>query len=204
MKIGPKYKLARRLGAPIFEKTQSPKYALSLARKEKNARRGRNKPKSEFGLQLIEKQKLKLLYGIRERQFQNYFAKASRQKGLTTEILLQLLETRLDNIVYRLGLAPTRAQARQLVTHGHFKVNGRRINVPSYSAKVGDKISIREGSAAKKVFGDLPTTLKKYEPAEWLSLEKETITGHVVSLPTAKVVSDVPVEVGQIVEFYSR
>jgi small subunit ribosomal protein S4 len=159
---------------------------------------------SEYGKQLIEKQKLKLLYGLRERQFQNYFKKASQKHGVTTELLLQFLEMRLDNVIYRLRWAPTRTAARQLVTHGHFAVNGRRVTVPSYSVKVGDAISIREGSGKKKVFEDLRTILKKYEPPAWITLDKEALTGSITALPSAEAVGDVPVQMGQIVEFYSR
>src|SRR3989344_3575241 len=125
MKIGPKYKIARRLQAPVFEKTQTAKYALSLARKERAGGRGRTKPKSEFGLQLLEKQKARFSYGLSERQFRTYVEKSLRV-GAPVQKLFTTLETRLDNVLYRAGLTKSRAQGRQAASHGHMLVNGRR------------------------------------------------------------------------------
>ncbi len=158
---------------------------------------------SEYGRQLIEKQKLKLLYGVQEKQFSNYFERASRKRELTGPTLVSMLEKRLDNVVYRLGFSTSRRQARQLVSHGHFTVNGRRVTIPSYSVEVGDRIAIREGSKGIKVFGELALRLKKYEPPAWLRLDKDSFEGEIVGEPAAEAL-DVPVELGQIVEFYSR
>jgi small subunit ribosomal protein S4 len=119
-------------------------------------------------------------------------------------MLLQLLESRLDNVVYRLGFARTRSQARQMVGHGHFLINGRKTTVPSFLVRLGDSVSIRPQSRARKVFEDLPVTLKKYEPPAWISLDKETFTGTVRALPTTELTTEVPVELAQIVEYYSR
>ena len=159
---------------------------------------------SEFGKQLTEKQKLKLLYGVRERQFQNYFKQASNAPEPTGEALVRSLEMRLDNVVFRLGFATTRSQARQLVSHGHFTVNGRRTTIPSYRVRVKDRITFRPQSKDKSAFKELPTTLKKYEPPHWMALDKEAFAGEITALPSADITRDVPVEVAQIVEYYSR
>ena len=159
---------------------------------------------SEYGRQLAEKQKLKLIYGLREKQFRNYFNKASKKRGQTGESLMFLLEARLDNVVFRLGLASTRRQARQLVSHGHFTVNGRKVNIPSYSVKQGDVIAIRSFSKDKKSFEDLAVTIKKYDPPVWLKLDRNKFEGEVIASPSKELVGDVPVEIAQIVEFYSR
>src|SRR3990167_7813574 len=141
MRIGPKYKIARRLGAPIFEKTQTPKYALSLARKEKNATRGRTKPKSEFGRELIEKQKARFTYGLTEKQFRNYVDKALRAPK-PAQALFVLLESRLDNTLFRAGISKTRAQARQAASHGHILVNDKQVTIPSILLSEGDIIGL--------------------------------------------------------------
>lgn len=159
---------------------------------------------SEYGRQLLEKQKLKLLYGVQEKQFRNYFQKASAKQEITGPTLLALLEQRLDNVVYRLGFATTRRQARQLVSHGHISVSGRKVNIPSYQVRAGEIIALREGSREIKVFDELPLRLKKYEPPAWLELDKEKIEGKVIARPSEEILQDIPVEVAQIVEFYSR
>lgn len=159
---------------------------------------------SEYGKQLMEKQKLKIMYGVREKQFRNYFKTASASNEPTNQELLSLLERRLDNVVYRLGLAVTRAQARQFTSHGHFSVNGRRVTTPSYRVGVGDTIAVRENSQNKKMFNELDVRIKNYEPPVWLSLDKKTRTGTVQRMPGADVLEETPVELAQIVEFYSR
>ena len=139
MKIGPKYKIARRLGAPIFEKTQTQKYALHLERKGK--KRGFSKMKTEFGLQLNEKQKARFIYGLSERQFSNYVKEAlSKKTANTSQTIFEFLELRLDNVIYRLGFSPTRLGARQMVSHGHISVNGKRVNTPNMRLGLGDKM----------------------------------------------------------------
>ena len=159
---------------------------------------------SEYGKQLAEKQKLKIIYGVRESQFRNYFEKASTSGRRTGQELVSLLERRLDNVVYRLGLATTRAQARQIVGHGHFKVNGRKVTIPSYQVHEGDEVQLKESSKESPMFKDLDIRIKKYEPPVWLTLDKETRKGTVLRMPGEEALKDVPVEVAQIVEFYSR
>src|ERR1035437_2481876 len=155
MIIGPKYKIARRLNAPVFEKTQTPKYALSLSRKTKTSK-GRPKAKTNYGRQLDEKQKARYTYGINDRQFSKYVKHILATKGINhSEKLLETLENRLDNIVYRTGLATTRRFARQMVSHGHITVNSRRVTVPSFQASIGDVVSVRTHSLKSNLFTTL-------------------------------------------------
>lgn len=158
---------------------------------------------SEYGIQLAEKQKVKRSYGIQERQFKNYYESASKKKGNTLDMLATLLETRLDNVAFRLGFAASRSQARQMVGHGHLMVNGRRVDIPSYQVIKGDVITIRSGSASKKIFQDIKTVLKKYEPPQWLAMDKESLKGEMVRAPEAEEL-DVPFKLQLITEFYSR
>lgn len=202
MIIGPKYKIARRLNAPIFEKTQNQKYALSLARKGKNA--PRPKAKTNFGRQLTEKQKARFTYGMTERQFSNYAKAALAKKGAnSTEKLLQTLEGRLDNVVYRLGLATTRRFARQMVSHGHITVNGRKVNIPSYQVSVGEVIAVRKGSTTTKLFVTLEERLKTYTSPAWLTFDLDKKEGTVTGVPTVAV-SDILFDPQAVLEFYSR
>ncbi|MCR4279243.1 MAG: 30S ribosomal protein S4 [Candidatus Zambryskibacteria bacterium] len=201
MKTGPKYKIARRLGAPIFEKTQTAKYALSLARKEKNFR-GRNKPKSEFGLQLLEKQKARFSYGLTEKQFRIYVDKALRSET-PVQKLFAFLETRLDNVLYRSGIAKTRAQARQAAGHGHAMVNSRRTTIPSMMLKKGDTVSIRESSSGSALFSEVAERMKTITVPAWLKSDPEkkvvTIEGEPVYTPGEQVF-----DLGVVIEFYNR
>ena len=158
---------------------------------------------SEFALQLREKQKAKFLYGILERQFHNYYMEASRKTGNTAEQLMQLLETRLDNVVYRSGLASTRRQARQFVTHGHITVNGKRCNIPSRQVKVGDVISIQDKDQKSKYVENLSNTIKLHEAPHWLQVDKARYTSQVLSVPAASD-AEGSIAVSMIVEFYSR
>lgn len=159
---------------------------------------------SDYAMQLREKQKARRIYGVMERQFRRYFQEALRSKGVTGAALLILLERRLDNIVYRLGFADSRAQARQLVRHGHFEVNGRKTNVPSMLLKPGDRITVREGSRKKTYFKELQERLGERPVPEWLSLDVNTMEGRVMDLPTREQLHDIPVNEQLIVEFYSR
>jgi small subunit ribosomal protein S4 len=146
MKTGPRYKTAKRLGASVFEKAQTQKFAISAERSAKNKRGGRGR-QSEYGKQMLEKQKVRITYGLPERQFRSYVRKAlSAHSAQPSERLHELLELRLDNIIWRLGLAMTRRAARQMVAHGHVCVNGVKTRIPSYLLSVGDQISIRDGS----------------------------------------------------------
>lgn len=159
---------------------------------------------SEYGTQLREKQKVKFLYGLRERQLKNYVASAiSQHKIPTGEALVSSLELRLDNAVYRLGFAPTRASARQIVNHGHIFVNGKRVTIPSFSLKVGSEIQIRPASLGKALFANISLTLKKYNPPEWLLLDKINFKGKIAVQPaTAELIK--AYNVSAIVEYYSR
>ena len=156
-----------------------------------------------YGLQLREKQKVKRTYGVLENQFRRYFEAADRQRGITGERLLQLLERRLDNVVYRLGLATSRPQARQLVRHGHFLINGRRVDVPSYSVDEGDVVSVRAKSAKNLSIQHAMEEVKGRGIPEWLVFEAETMAGRIASMPTREQIN-LPVQEQLIVELYSK
>lgn len=158
---------------------------------------------SEYGLQLREKQKARRIYGVLEKQFSNYFVKAERQKGVTGENLLRMLELRLDNVVYRLGFANSRVEARQLVRHGHFTVNGRRVNIPSYILRLGEVVAIREGSRKSAKFAEISELATHKTTPPWLEMDKEALVGKVVALPEREDI-DVPIQEHLIVELYSR
>lgn len=158
---------------------------------------------SDYGQQLREKQRARHIYGVLERQFRRYFEIALRTRGQTGSNLLSILERRLDNVVYRLGFADSRAQARQLLSHGHFQVNGRRVRVPSALAKPGDVIAVRENSQQNGYFQGLREVLEHREVPAWLSLNVSDLSGTVVSVPTREEI-DVPIQEQLIVEFYSR
>ncbi|MBI5466867.1 MAG: 30S ribosomal protein S4 [Candidatus Kerfeldbacteria bacterium] len=202
-KIGPRLKHSRRFGAPLFG---TAKEAKILARRGygpgQHGAEG-NRRTSGYGLQLREKQKAKLIYGLLERQFRKYFEEMRSKTGDTGELLLQALERRLDNVIYRLGLATTRAQARQLVGHGHIHVNGKLVDIPSFRAGIGDTITIRPQSESKKYFEPIKKYLETYTPPAWLELDKSTLTGKVLALPT-KEDTDRSIDLQLIVEFYSR
>lgn len=162
---------------------------------------------SEYGTQLREKQKIRLTYELRERQFHNLVTRAFGQKSVSApDAILRSLEMRLDNVVYRLGFAPTRAAARQLVGHGHILVNGRRVNIPSYTVSVGDEIKIRPQSSLKGLFANLEVTLKKYTAPSWLVLDREYTMGNVVSYPPAEMLNELSkgFNISAVIEYYSR
>ncbi len=167
----------------------------------KNAGRRRT---SEYGVQQAEKQKLKLIYGLREKQFRRYFDFASKKRGVTPQIMMELLERRLDNVVFRVGLAPTRRAARQLVGHGHVLVNGKKVSSPSYSVKTGEQIDVKESTKAKKLFAETRTILKKFNPPQWLELDKEKLSAKVTNMPDQDFLAALPVEVSKVLEYYSR
>jgi small subunit ribosomal protein S4 len=166
-------------------------------------RRSYRRKTSDYGLQLREKQKLRRIYGVLERQFRRYYADAAKYKGLTGANLLSLLETRLDNIVYRLGFAASRDQARQLVLHGHFEVNGQRAKTPSMLLSANDVISVRERSRKLAYFRDVRKALENVTTPEWLTLDDANLQGTVMSLPTREQL-DIPVKEQLVVEYYSR
>ena len=169
----------------------------------KNPGGQRRAKKSEYATQLTEKQKVKFVYGIQEKQFRNYYEKASRMTGNTGEELLTLVERRLDNVVYRLGFANTRRQARQLVNHGHFTVNGSRVNIPSYLIKVGDVVAVSEKAASNNFFKGLKEADAFVAAPKWLDCDKTKLEGKVIAMPTK---ADIDFEIAEhlIVELYSK
>ena len=170
-------------------------YTKESKRNQKEVRR----KKSEYGVQLNEKQKVRFIYGVMEKQFRKYYDMATKKDGVTGEMLLQILESRLDNVIFRLGFAKTRNQARQMVSHGHINVNGKKVDIPSYLVKVGDVISIKENSGIKKLILANNDTIV---PA-WLEADKDNFTGKVVNLAT-KADIDYAVKENLIVEYYSK
>lgn len=203
--IGPVCRLCRREGVKLFlkgERCYSEKCAVGR-RSYAPGQHGQGRKKaSEYGIQLREKQKLRRTYGVLEAQFSNYFESAEQKKGITGENLLVLLEMRLDNVVYRLGFAKSRPQARQLVRHGHFAVNGKKVSIPSYQVSAGDEISVRAGSRDMVVFKEVAESAPATVPA-WLSVSPENLVGRVVSTPTRDQIQ-VDVQEHMIVELYSR
>ena len=169
----------------------------------KNPGGQRRTKKSEYATQLTEKQKVKFVYGIQEKQFRNLYEKASRHEGNTGEVLLSLIERRLDNVVYRLGFANSRRQARQLVNHGHFTVNGNRVNIPSYQIKAGDVVAVSEKSNSNAFFKALKEADAFVAAPQWLDRDKNTLQGKVVAMPT-KADIDFDIAVHLIVELYSK
>ncbi len=162
-----------------------------------------NRKKSEYGQQLIEKQKAKFIYGVLEKPFRNYFAKASKMKGMSGENLMVLLESRLDNVIFRLGFARTRKEARQIVDHKHVLVNGKCVNIPSYQIKAGDVVEIREKSKSSQRYKDILEVTGGRLVPEWLEADQENLSGTVKALPTREQI-DVPVNEMLIVELYSK
>lgn len=202
--IGPVGKISRRLGIGITEKGSRilEKRSFPPGQHGPTARR---RQVSDYGLQLLEKQKAKYMYGVLERQFRRTFEQAARRSGVTGEYLLSLLERRLDNVVYRLGLATTRAQARQLVAHGHIVVDGRKTNIPSFTVDVGQQIAVRPESRRRAYFKNLVDagSLNKYQTPDWLRLSPAELSGTVVSLPRRED-AEQGINEQLIVEFYSR
>ena len=207
---GPVCKLCRREGEKLYLKGSrclSQKCAIEKRNyppgqhgRESQYRRGRA---SDYSLQLREKQKVRRIYGVLERQFRRYFREAQQRTGLTGSNLLSILESRLDNVIYRLGYASSRSQARQLVQHGHFDVNGRRTNVPSYIVKPGDQIIVREGSRKRTYFKQMPDFAAEWTTPEWVSRDIAALQGEMVRLPERKDI-DLTINEQLVVEYYSR
>ena len=197
---GPRVRISRRFGVPIFGPT---KYL-----ERRNYGPGVHGPKSrrkhtDYGLGLIEKQKLRYYYGLLERQFRGVYEKALRRRGVTGEQMLQILETRLDNVVYHLGLANTRAAARQMVSHGHIQVNGRKVNVPSFALKVNDIVTVKNTNVSRQLATkNLEISTSRSIP-DWMSLNKEEFKGVVMRIPTRDEINPIANEQA-VVEFYSR
>jgi len=205
--IGPVCRLCRREAMKLFLKGERC-YTEKCAIEKRNLPPGqhgkaRKAKLAGYGLQLREKQKVKRIYGVLENQFRRYFETADRQRGITGETLLQLLERRLDNVVYRMGLSTSRPQARQLVRHGHFLVNGRKVDIPSFSVKAGDVVSVRATSAKSAVLAHALEEVKGRGVPEWLAFDAEKLSGRIVSLPTREQIN-LPVQEQLIVELYSK
>jgi small subunit ribosomal protein S4 len=196
-----KYKLCRRLGAGIYEKCQTQKFAQSqpVTKGKKPGNR-----RSDFGNQLIEKQKVRFMYGVREKQFSNYVQDAMEhaKKGATpADLLFRRLEERLDNVVYRLGFAHTRALARQMVSHGHFTVNGKKFTIPSYKVSLGDVIAIREGSKSSALFKDIAVKMQTIKKPDWFTWDDKAVTAKISGEPKNP---DAILNFQAVIEFYSR
>lgn len=197
---GPRVRISRRFGVPIFGPS---KYL-----ERRNYGPGVHGPKSrrkhtDYGLGLIEKQKLRYFYGLMEKQFRGVYEKALRRRGVTGEQMLQILETRLDNVVYHLGFGNTRAQARQMVCHGHVKVNGRKVNIPSYALKVNDVIEVKDTNTSKQMATrSLESSTSRNVP-DWIMLDKTAIKGTIMRIPTRDEIQPIANEQA-VVEFYSR
>ena len=191
----PVLKRCRSLGlSPAF---------LGISKESNRQVRRQNKKKSEYGIQLTEKQKAKFIYGVLEKQFRGYYDKAKKMEGITGENLLILLERRIDNVVYRLGLANTRRQARQIVRHGHIAVNGKRLDIPSAMTYVGDVITVMENSRGKEYFKGMEETLATKAVPAWLIQDAQNLGGKIDRFPTREEI-DVPIEEHLIVELYSK
>ncbi|AFM39583.1 SSU ribosomal protein S4P [Desulfosporosinus acidiphilus SJ4] len=204
---GPVCRLCRREGMKLFlkgERCYTGKCAIDRrAYAPGQHGQARGKKPTEYGLQLREKQKARRLYGVMEKQFQHYFDEAARRKGVTGENLLVLLERRLDNVIFHLGFATSRPEARQLVNHGHFTVNGRRVDIPSYSVRVGEVIAVKEGSKSSPRMKQILENLGTRTVPGWLSLDANAAAGTVVALPTREDIQ-LPIQEHLIVEKYSR
>lgn len=205
---GPTCRLCRREGVRLYlkgERCSSAKCAIEkrpYPPGDTSQRRFRRRV-SDYGIQLREKQKVRRIYGVLERQFRRYFAEAARRSGVTGEVLLQLLEMRLDNVVWRLGLASSRAQARILICHGHFAVNGRRVSIPSYQVRPGDVVGVGESSRNLPPITAAAASAGGRRLPSWLQVEGDAMTAKVVSVPTRAEI-DTQVQEGMVVEYYSR
>lgn len=203
---GPVCRLCRREGMKLFlkgDRCYTGKCAIDRrAYAPGQHGQSRGKKPTEYGIQLREKQKVRRIYGVMEKQFRSYYDKANRQKGMTGENLLRLLERRLDNVVFQLGFATSRPEARQLVRHGHFTVNGRRVDIPSFLVRVEDVIAVKEGSKSSPRLKEILSTLDR-TPPKWMSLDANAATGTIVALPAREDIQ-LPIQEHLIVEKYSR
>ncbi len=203
---GPVCRLCRREGVKLFlkgDRCYSGKCAIEKRSYAPGQHGQRRSKQSEYGLQLREKQKARRIYGVLEGQFETYFDKAERKKGVTGENLLVLLETRFDNVVYRAGFAASRNQARQFVRHNHFTVNGQKANIPSMELKVGDVIQLKDKSKNSALIKELADNLGTKNPPAWLELDVDNLSAKVVRMPSKEDI-DIPVEEQMIVELYSK
>lgn len=198
--IRPKHKLCRKFGEKLCDSPKCPVTKRNYPAGQHGQTSKRNKV-SGFGKQLREKQKVKRIYGILERQFSNYVAEAARKTGDTSKYLLTYLESRLDNVVYRTGLAPSRAAARQMVGHGHINVNGKKVDVPSYRVRVGEVIEVRESDKKSKLFENIAETIQKKELPAWISVDGKKLSAKILNSPT---IENPNFDAKTIIGFYSR
>ena len=201
-----KCRLCRREGSKLYlkgDRCYTDKCAIARRAYAPGQHGQGRKKASGYGIQLREKQKVRRIYGILEKQFRAYFEEAERQKGVTGENLLRLLELRLDNVVYRMGFGDSRAEARQLVRHGHFTVNGKKVNIPSYQTGLNDLIAVKPGSKSTEKFKELAENAAGKTAPQWLSINTEMMEARIVALPAREDI-DLPIEEHLIVEFYSR
>ncbi|MBI5401227.1 30S ribosomal protein S4 [Candidatus Wolfebacteria bacterium] len=203
--IGAKEKKERALGTKLFLKayrSATPKSAMVRKPYRPGAHgKSRRRALSEFGQQLLEKQKIMVSYGLREAQMRKMFKEALGKKEAVSDAIVNLLERRLDNVVYRLGFAPSRIMARQFVSHGHILVNGRKVTIPSYRVKIGDIVVVKPASLLRLIFKDLAANIKKYEVPNWLNVDKEKLEGKIKSLPRD---IEIPFDISLVVDYYSR
>jgi len=201
-----KCRLCRREGSKLYlkgDRCYTDKCAIARRAYAPGQHGQSRKKASGYGIQLREKQKVRRIYGILEKQFRDYFEEAERQKGVTGENLLRLLELRLDNVVYRMGFGNSRAEARQLVRHGHFTVNGKKVNIPSYQTGLNDLIAVKPGSKSTDKFKELAENAAGKTAPQWLSINAEMMEARIVALPAREDI-DLPIEEHLIVELYSR
>jgi small subunit ribosomal protein S4 len=204
MIIGPKYKICKRLGASVFEKCQTQKFQLAEARSPRVVSRGKRGGGGDFGAQLLEKQKARFTYGLSESQFSRYVHEAIEKKGKDSiEGLTSRLESRLDNTVFRAGFVKTRRAARQLVSHGHVQVNGRRMSIPSHSVSINDTISIRPESRTSPLFMNRAEAASEYKTPAWLTISADGFEAKIASLPQVAA-TEAPFDPAVIIQFYSR
>ena len=204
MIIGPKYKICKRLGASVFEKCQTQKYQLAEARAPRRTSRPKRGGGTDFGAQLLEKQKARFTYGLSESQFARYVHEAMERKGKasTTELMARL-EARLDNVIFRAGFVKTRRAARQLVSHAHVTVNGTRMSIPSHRVEVGDIVSIREGSKVSALFANRLEAVAETKTPTWMSMSADGFTTTIANVPQVAE-TEAPFNPATIIQFYSR
>lgn len=204
MIIGPKYKICKRLGSGVFDKCQTQKFALVEEKGKKNRTSRRPRQMSEYGKQLIEKQKMRYTYGVAEKQLTRYVKEAIAKKDVKPATqLIENLESRLDNVVYRLGLANSRQMARQMVSHGHITIDGRKVTIPSYRVSTGLKIGVREGSKGSVLFSDMSDKLRDHKNPSWISFNEKRLEGEIKGKPAVDEIG-LLFDVGSVLEFYSR
>lgn len=203
---GPVCRLCRREGMKLYlkgDRCYTEKCAVNKRNYPPGQKAQGRRKVTEYGLQLREKQRARRIYGMLERQFRRYFDVAERQQGITGENLLRMLERRLDNVVYRLGFAQSRSEARQFVRHGHFTVNGKKVNIPSYLIRIGDEIAVAEKDKELPLFAGIAEMAAQNTPPSWLEVDFEKMQGRVLGLPAREDI-DVPIQEHLIVELYSR